>query len=735
MKSSSRASTRDPRQRPFEIRVANGAYRLAQKIGSGSFGVIYKGTHVETGQKVAVKLEKANTRHPQLQYESRIYKHMKGSIGVPNVYFYGQEDEYFVLVMDLLGPSLEDLFNYCGRSFSLKTVLLLAEQMLDRIESVHSFEFIHRDIKPDNFLIGLTKNFNTVYIIDFGLSKRYINPKTRRHIPFIEGKSLTGTARYASINTHLGYEQARRDDLETLGYVLMYFNRGGKLPWQGLKAKSKTQKYNRISKVKRETSIDALCQNCPKQFSEYLKYCRNLDFAAKPDYKYMRGLFKDLFKKKGFVKDGRYDWVVKATKALSQSHPRTDSHLSSSRQQKAGRYSNGHATHGGNTHTHGREHSRQKADRRGNSGAIANVHDQQYRGAIANDHSHGGNGGMGVPPPPNQMGDHHGGYGQQHSGQQNGQGNVGMGLGGVGMSEQNNQAYVNYLAAERQRHQRDEFIKAQRALGQGGQGGPQQHQAVHQMAQIHKKSVKNQQPNMYYAQGGMEQQGQYGAGQYGAPGVGGVGVGVTGKEASKSRDKSRKSASNKKGNGYVHPIMPAQVRDQIELNADEQGQQGQGQGQGQGQRGGVLKEYYSSSSSGEDEEHSSSSSTIASTDSDDELNGAWDESSSSGSLSSHTGFLKDGPNIPDLVINNAEEGDRGVGGKKGKKKKKKKKKEKSSRSRKEKSSKKKKKKRKRKKEREKKEKSVSQSKSKRKQKKKRKKKKKKKSEQEWADHE
>merc|ERR1712087_137615 len=163
------------------------------------------------------------------------------------------------------------------------------------------------------------------------------------------------------------------------------------------------------------------------------------------------------------------------------------------------------------------------------------------------------------------------------------------------------------------------------------------------MNQIHKKSVKNQQPtNMYYAQ--EQQQQPYGGGREQYVGVPGVGV----------KDKPRKSGSNKKGNGYVHPVMPSQVRDQIE---DEQGRHGHGQGQ----RG-----YYSSSSSGEDEEHSSSSSTIASTDSDDELNGAWDESSSSGSLSSHNGngagFLKDGPNIPDLVINNAEEGDRGVGG-------------------------------------------------------------------------
>jgi len=714
MKSSSRASLRTG-HRPFEIRVANGAYRLGQKIGSGSFGVIYKGTHVETGQKVAVKLEKANTRHPQLQYESRIYKHMKGSIGVPNVYFYGQEEEYFVLVMDLLGPSLEDLFNYCGRSFSLKTILLLAEQMLDRIESVHSFEFIHRDIKPDNFLIGLAKNFNTVYIIDFGLSKRYINPKTRRHIPFIEGKSLTGTARYASINTHLGYEQARRDDLETLGYVLMYFNRGGKLPWQGLKAKSKTQKYNRISKVKRETSIDALCQNCPKQFAEYLKYCRNLEFAAKPDYKYMRNLFKDLFKRKGYVKDGRYDWVVKATKSSSSSsgHPGADRHL----------HSSGHnAQRRG--HSNGRSH-RQKSD----------AHQRRSNDYYRQEQPAGP---MGVPPPPPGPNNVHAAHHDMHGAQQQQLMRSQMGIGGVGMEAQN-QAYVNYLAAERQRHQRDEFIKAQRALHSSGQqqGQPSpghhshQHQAVHQMSQIHKKSVKNQQPygGMYGA--------EHAAQHYHAMAPG-VGVGLGAKETSKSRDKSRKSGSNKKGNGYVHPIMPSQVREQIEHN-----------GSGK-QRGNGIKDYYSSSSDEEDEEHSSSSSTIASTDSDDELNGAW-ESTSSGSLSSTNFLNKDGPNIPDLVINNAEEGDRcvlpgqqgqaGAGkakkkkdkDKERKKKKKKRKREKEERSRKDKDkSKKKKKKRKRKKE--KKEKSVSKSKSKRKQKKKKKKKKKKKEEQ-WADHE
>ena len=215
-------------------------------------------------------------------------------VGVPAGRWYGVEGEYNVLVMDLLGKSLEDLFCMCSRRFSLTTVLVLADQLLTRLEMIHRKSLIHRDIKPDNFLIGRGANSQTVYIIDFGLSKLYRDPRTLRHIPYREGKSLTGTARYASIHTHMGIEQARRDDLESLGYVLMYFLRGS-LPWQGLQAVTKRQKYERILQKKVSTSIEALCETFPEEFQKYFKYVKSLKFMDLPDYDYLRRLFKDLY--------------------------------------------------------------------------------------------------------------------------------------------------------------------------------------------------------------------------------------------------------------------------------------------------------------------------------------------------------------------------------------------------------------------------------------------------------
>lgn len=296
--------------------VVGGRYKLIRKIGSGSFGDIYLALNLTNGEEVAVKLEAVRARHPQLLYESKVYRLLQGGVGIPHVRWFGQEKDYNVLVLDLLGPSLEDLFNFCSRRFTMKTVLMLADQMIGRIEYVQNKNFIHRDIKPDNFLMGIGRHCNKVYLIDFGLAKKYRENHTKQHIPYREDKNLTGTARYASINAHLGIEQARRDDMESLGYVLMYFNRSS-LPWQGLRAATKKQKYEKISEKKMGTPIEGLCKGFPAEFAMYLNYCRGLRFEEMPDYMYLRQLFRILFRTLNHQYDYVFDWSMLKQKAAA----------------------------------------------------------------------------------------------------------------------------------------------------------------------------------------------------------------------------------------------------------------------------------------------------------------------------------------------------------------------------------------------------------------------------------
>ncbi|GCB69996.1 hypothetical protein scyTo_0012528 [Scyliorhinus torazame] len=263
-------------------------FRVGKKIGCGNFGELRLGKNLYTNEYVAIKLEPIKSRAPQLHLEYRFYKQLGNAEGIPQVYYFGPCGKYNAMVLELLGPSLEDLFDLCDRTFSIKTVLMIAIQLITRMEFVHSKSLIYRDVKPENFLVGRpgSKRQHTIHIIDFGLAKEYIDPETKKHIPYREHKSLTGTARYMSINTHLG--------------------KGNFLSADTLK-----ERYQKIGDTKRATPIEVLCDNFPEEMATYLRYVRRLDFFEKPDYEYLRKLFTDLFDRNGFVFDYEYDWVGK----------------------------------------------------------------------------------------------------------------------------------------------------------------------------------------------------------------------------------------------------------------------------------------------------------------------------------------------------------------------------------------------------------------------------------------
>jgi serine/threonine protein kinase len=290
-------------------KIKGGEFEATKRLGAGCFGEVYRGKKLD-GSDVAIKFEtKQGKSAPQLEHEMEVLSNLRAGYetiqGIVECFFYGVENQHNCMVMELLGKSLEDRMVECKNRMTVKSVVLIAEQVLQRIEFLHCKGLVHRDIKPENFMFGIKNKCHHVYIIDFGLSKKYWDDSKNQHCNIRQKLSLTGTARYASINAHKGVEQSRRDDLEAIGHMFLYFLRGA-LPWSGLDAKTQEEKYRKICMKKEQTDLGELCKGFPDGFRDYLQTARTLEFEKMPDYEKLFDMIHTA--RPANAKDHEYEW-------------------------------------------------------------------------------------------------------------------------------------------------------------------------------------------------------------------------------------------------------------------------------------------------------------------------------------------------------------------------------------------------------------------------------------------
>ena len=291
-------------------------YEIIRKLGKGSFGLVYLGKIINSNNFVAVKFEPKNQIEHILERESYLLYYLRG-FGIPEVITFGHNSKYNVLVQTLLGNSINDIFFQYNKKFSMKDCCMIGLQMLDRLEYIHSKYIIHRDIKPDNFLVG-KEDESLIYLIDFGLAKKYMSSRTGKHVKFSINKKWSGTSRFASANSLRGVVQSRRDDLESLCYILLFIMKGN-LPWDNVFGYSENDDILLIYKIKKFMSPDLLFFNLPKETSEFFKYCKKLDFDKKPDYNYLRSLLLKILNNQNDKNDLYFSWIINSRGFQSQS--------------------------------------------------------------------------------------------------------------------------------------------------------------------------------------------------------------------------------------------------------------------------------------------------------------------------------------------------------------------------------------------------------------------------------
>ena len=313
------------------------------QIGSGSFGEVLYGKHKFKPLEVAVKIINSETSSETIKKEINFSRQLQNEIGFPIIYYTGAYDKKNIIVESLLGPSLDKLFKYCGRIFPLKTVCLIGKEMVKRLESMHEKGLLHRDLKPNNLTWGNynssynyfqnnTNNdkldINTIYLIDFGLSCSYYeHGLSTKHYKFKTGLNFVGTLRYACLNSHKGIRQGRRDDLESMIYILIYFLKG-KLPWQDYKAKQREERHKLIFEIKSKTTIESLCKDLPAEFFDLLRYVKGLQFDEKPSYWKFYAYFYNLINKINIQqieeKEYNYIWEKKLIDNLNKYEEKKD---------------------------------------------------------------------------------------------------------------------------------------------------------------------------------------------------------------------------------------------------------------------------------------------------------------------------------------------------------------------------------------------------------------------------
>ncbi|OHS94507.1 Casein kinase I hhp1 [Tritrichomonas foetus] len=304
-----------------------GDFRIGRSIGNGAFGGVYQGTHNVNKTEVAIKVSTGRLSDTHMKAELDVYNSLESEPGFPVIHGYETSGETKYLAMELLGKNLYDLFKNHNSKFSMKTALIFIDQALQRLQYLHSKGFVHCDIKPHNFCIGNGPNSNQIYLIDFGLAKRYtVFPKDCPESKRKKIDKFEGTMRYASHAAHHGYEMLPKDDLESLFYTLIYLIKG-KLPWSGISNKNKDLKRESIYVVKCSVQPEELCSGLPEEFIEFYNDIRNLNICDEPNYSKYRAIFRNLFIKSQFIYDSKFDWVLsKSTMTFNFGPPKIPQH-------------------------------------------------------------------------------------------------------------------------------------------------------------------------------------------------------------------------------------------------------------------------------------------------------------------------------------------------------------------------------------------------------------------------